>query len=85
MPTPSLHVALALYAVDTAIIDTTRKPTLLVSYLASYINDLRRWLSEWRNTITVSKSASITFAPSSPDRKNVSGSKSNGSKHVIWE
>jgi hypothetical protein len=33
MPAPSHHVELALYAEDTAIIATYRKPTLLVSYL----------------------------------------------------
>jgi hypothetical protein len=48
MPSPSHHVELALYADDTAIIATSRKPTLLVSYLESYLNDLQRWLSEWR-------------------------------------
>ena len=35
MPTPSQHVELALYRDDTAIIATSRKPTLLVSYLES--------------------------------------------------
>jgi hypothetical protein len=30
-----------LYAYDTAIIATSRKPTLLVSYLESYLNDLK--------------------------------------------
>ena len=39
MPSPSHHVELALYADDTAIIATSRKPTLLVSYLESYLND----------------------------------------------
>jgi hypothetical protein len=58
MPTQSHHVALALNAIDTDIIATSRKPTLLVSYLAYYINDLRRWLSEWRSAINVSKSTS---------------------------
>jgi hypothetical protein len=33
MPPPSHHVELALYADDTAVIATSRKPTLLVSYL----------------------------------------------------
>ena len=33
MPPPSHHVELALYAEDTAVIATSRKPTLLVSYL----------------------------------------------------
>ena len=48
MPSPSHHVELALYADDTAVIASSRKPTLLVSYLESYLNDLQRWLSEWR-------------------------------------
>ena len=46
MPSPSHHVELALYAEDTAIIATSRNPTLLVSYLESYLNELQRWLSE---------------------------------------
>jgi hypothetical protein len=33
LPSPSHHVELAFYADDTAIIATSRKPTLLVSYL----------------------------------------------------
>jgi len=32
MPSPSHHAELALYGDDTAIIATSRKPTLLVSY-----------------------------------------------------
>jgi len=35
MPPHSHHVVLALYAEDTAIIATSRNPTLLVSYLES--------------------------------------------------
>jgi len=62
MPSPSHHVELALYADDTAIIATSRKPTLLVRYLESYLNDLQRWLSEWRFAINVSKSTAIIFA-----------------------
>ena len=41
MPTPSHHVEFALYADNTAVIATSRKPTLLVSYLESYLNDLK--------------------------------------------
>jgi retron-type reverse transcriptase len=41
MPTPSHHFQLALYADETAIIPTSRNPTLLVSYLESYLNDLQ--------------------------------------------
>jgi hypothetical protein len=44
---PTNHVDLALYADDTANIATSHKPTLRVSYLESYLNDLQRWLSEW--------------------------------------
>ena len=62
MPSPLHYVELALYADDTAIIATSRKPTLLVSYLKSYLNDLQRWLSEWRIAINVSKSTAIIFA-----------------------
>jgi hypothetical protein len=62
MPPPSHYVELALYADDTAIITTSRKPTLLVSNLESYLTDLRRWLSEWRIAIKVSKSTAIIFA-----------------------
>jgi hypothetical protein len=35
MPSASYHVELALYADDTTIMATSRKPTLLVSYLES--------------------------------------------------
>jgi len=59
MPSPSHHVELALYADDTAIIATSLKPTLLISYLESYLNEFQRWLSEWRIAI---KSTAINFA-----------------------
>jgi len=42
MPSPSHHVELALYADDTDMIATSRKPTLLTSYLESYLNELQR-------------------------------------------
>jgi len=91
MPSPSHHVELALYADDTAIIATSRKPTLLVSYLESYLNDLQWWLSEWRISINVSKSTAIIFVragwrSSSPDQLHSSGNQSNGSTPlIIWE
>jgi hypothetical protein len=64
---------LALHADDTAVIATSRKPTLLVIYLESYLNDRQRLLSEWRIAINVSNSSAITFAraggaSSSPDQ-----------------
>jgi hypothetical protein len=62
MSSPSHHVELALYADDTAIIGTSRKPTLLVRYLDSYVNDLRRWFSEWGMAFNVSKTTAIVFA-----------------------
>jgi hypothetical protein len=62
MPSPSHHVELALFADDTAIIAMSRNPTLLVSYLESYLNELQRWLSGWRIAINVSMSTAITFA-----------------------
>jgi hypothetical protein len=52
-PSPSHHVELALYADDTVIIDTSCKPTLLISYLESYLNNLQQWLSKWRNATKV--------------------------------
>jgi len=62
MPPPSHHFELALYADDTAIIATSRNPTLLVSYLESYLNELQRWLSEWLIAIDVPKSTALIFA-----------------------
>jgi len=72
-PSPSHHVELVLYADDTTIIATFGKPTLLVSYLESYLNDLQRWLSEQRIAINVYKGTAIIFgrvegASSSPDQ-----------------
>jgi hypothetical protein len=62
MPTPSQHIKLALYVDDMAIIATSCKRTLLVTYLQSYLSNLQWWLSEWRITINVSKSSAIIFA-----------------------
>ena len=61
MPAPH-HVELALYADDTAIIVTSRKPALLVTYPESLLSDLERWLREWRIVINVSKSTAMIFA-----------------------
>jgi hypothetical protein len=62
MPSPLHHIELALYADDMAIIATSHKPTLLVSYLESYLNDLQRLLCDWRIAINVSKNTAIIFA-----------------------
>jgi len=61
-PTPSHHVELALYMNDMAIRATFHSPTLLVSYLESYLSYLQWWLTEWRFAINVLKSTTITFA-----------------------
>jgi len=53
IPSPSHHVEFSLHEDNTANITTSRKPTLFVSYLESYLNDLQRWLSEWRIAINV--------------------------------
>jgi len=45
-----------------AIIATSRKPTLLLSYLESYLKHFQRWLSKWRIAINVSKSTAIILA-----------------------
>jgi len=60
-PSPSHHVEFPFYADETAIIATSRKPTLFVSHLESYLNNLQRWLNDWRLAI-VSKSTTIIFA-----------------------
>jgi hypothetical protein len=62
MPSPSHQVEIAVYEDDTVVIATSRKPTLYVSNLEFYLNDLKRWLSEWRITINISKDSSIIFA-----------------------
>jgi hypothetical protein len=46
MPSPSHYAELALYADDTAVITTSRRPTLLVKYLETYLSTLERWLSK---------------------------------------
>jgi retron-type reverse transcriptase len=61
MPSPSRHVQLALYADDTAVIATSRRPVLLVNCLETYLNDLERWLSERRISISVSKRSAMLF------------------------
>jgi hypothetical protein len=61
IPTPSRHVELAQYADDTALVATSRSPSLLVGYLESYLGRLERWLRDWRISIIVSKSTAVLF------------------------
>ena len=60
MPAPSRHVEVALYE-DTAIIATSRKPTLSVSYLETYLIKFQRLLTEWGIDRNASKSSEIFF------------------------
>jgi hypothetical protein len=62
LPVSSHHVQLVLYADDTAIIATSRKSTLLIKYLETYLSDLEPWVRERRIAINVSKSNAMLFA-----------------------
>jgi hypothetical protein len=62
MIVPSHHVELALYADNTAVIATSLKPALLVSYLESYLAELELWLGKWWIAINVSKSMAMLFS-----------------------
>ena len=44
-----------------AIIATSRKPAVLISYLESYLSDLERRLKVWRIAINISKSTAMLF------------------------
>jgi hypothetical protein len=61
IPAPSRHVELARYADDTALVTTSRSPSLLVGYLEAYLGRLERWLRDWRIAINVSKSIAVLF------------------------
>jgi hypothetical protein len=52
---------LALYAVDTVIITMSLKPSLLFSYLDSYLTDLERWPREELVAINASKGTVTLF------------------------
>jgi hypothetical protein len=62
IPTPSRHIELAQYANDTALIATSRDPSLLVGYLEAYLGRLELWLRSWSIAINVSKSTAVLFA-----------------------
>jgi hypothetical protein len=59
---PSRHVKLAQYADETALIATSRDPSLLFSYLEAYLGRLELWLRSWRIAIYVSKRTAVLFA-----------------------
>jgi hypothetical protein len=60
--TPSRHVELAQYAKDTALIATSRDPSLLVGYLEAYLGRLELCLRDWGIAISVSESTAVVFA-----------------------
>jgi hypothetical protein len=62
VPTPSRHVELAQYADDTAVIATSRRPSLLVDYLEACLGRLELWHRDWRIAINVSKNTAVPFA-----------------------
>jgi hypothetical protein len=62
IPIPSRHVELAQYADGTALIATSRDPSLLVGYLYSYLGRLELWLRNWRIAINFSKSTAVLCA-----------------------
>jgi hypothetical protein len=61
IPTPSRHVVLSQYAVDTSLVATSRSPSLLVGYLEAYLGRLERRLRDWSIAINVSKSTAVLF------------------------
>jgi hypothetical protein len=88
MPLPSHHDKVGFYSDDTAIIAKSLKPTMLVSYLESYLNDLQQWLSEWRIVINVSKNTTVVFAQAGQrfiqrEQYHFSGNQSNRSTQLV--
>jgi hypothetical protein len=79
------YVELAQYADDTALIATTRSPSLLVGNLEAYLGRVEHWLRNWRIAITSEKTPLCyllrlrnTFK--SPDQSSFSKSQQSGSK-----
>ena len=60
MPATSHHIKLVIYADDAAIVATYCKATLIVSYLESCFNDLKRLLRKWI-ALNFSKSTAMLF------------------------
>jgi hypothetical protein len=61
MSVPFHLVELALYAENTAVIATSLKPVLRVSYMGAYFPDLERWLRKWTIAVNFSKSTTLLF------------------------
>jgi hypothetical protein len=59
--TSSCHIELAEYTDDTVLIATSHSPSLLDSYLETYLGRLEHWLRDWRIAINISKSTTVLF------------------------
>jgi hypothetical protein len=77
---PSLHVEVALYVSDTAVIATPRQPTLLVKYLETYISGLEQWLGRWRIAINISRASRLFSKRPADESQNPDDSSSSGSQ-----
>jgi hypothetical protein len=53
------HVQLAQYADGTALVATSRDPSLLIGYLEAYLGSPELWLPDWRIAIKVSKNTAV--------------------------
>jgi hypothetical protein len=62
MPTHYRHTELALYADETALVATSHRPSLLISYLETYLSRLEHRLSNWKSAINISKNTAALFA-----------------------
>jgi hypothetical protein len=91
MTTPSRHVELALYAVVTALVATSRSPSLPVGYLEIYLGRLQHWLRDWRIPINISEKHRRSLlrqqlASKSPDKSSFSEDQYSLSKqHSVLE
>jgi hypothetical protein len=73
MPTSSRHGNLGLYADDTALIATSRRPLLLVRYLVTYLYRLEHRLRDWRLPIGVSWCSLLRLRDASKDPGQIFG------------
>jgi hypothetical protein len=70
IPTPSRYVQNALYAYNTALVATSRNPSLLVGYLEAYLGRLELWLQDWRIAINVSNITAALLKAKQPKTQN---------------
>jgi hypothetical protein len=88
IPTPSRHLVLAQYADGTAVIATSRRPSLLVDYLDTDLGRLELWLQDWRMAVDVWKTNAVHFVMAArgvehPDKCCLSASQQSGSELFV--